>query len=109
MTFHPREPAEVERDRLRLAAELAAESGETWADEYRPGSPGCHELLDRAALLADMLEQHLLGHPACVANPEWYRLAELAAAALHALYQQVGAEHLGGEAPSGPDVRGVPA
>jgi hypothetical protein len=109
MTFQPRSPGDVERDRLRQAAELAAESGEGWADEYRPGSAGCHELLDRAALLSDILERHLLDHPACVANPEWYRLAEQASAALQALYQQVGAEHLGGEAPPGPEVRGVPA
>src|SRR5262245_15142516 len=88
---------EVEQDRLRQAGELAAESGEGWADGYRPGSPGCHELLDRASLLSDMLERHLLGHPACLANPQWYALAEQAAAALRELYQHVGAEHLGAE------------
>jgi hypothetical protein len=109
MTFHPRSPAEIEGDRLRQAAALVAESGAAWADQYRPGSAGCHELLDRAALLADMLERYLLDHPACVANPEWYRLAEQAAASLQALYQLVGAEHLGGEPTSGTDVRGVPA
>ena len=85
---------EVEQDRLRQASELAADSGEGWADAYRPGSPGCHELLDRTSLLSDMLERHLLSHPACVANPAWYLLAEQAAAALRELYQQVGAEHL---------------
>src|SRR5437879_5387881 len=44
---------EVEQDRLRQASELAADSGERWADAYRPGSPGCHELLDRASLLSE--------------------------------------------------------
>ena len=63
----------------------------------------CHELLDRTALLSDLLERHLLGHPACVANPGWYRLAEQAAAALRELYQQVGAEHLAGDTPDRPE------
>jgi hypothetical protein len=87
-------PDEVEQDRLGHAGELAADSGEGWAEDYRPGTPGCHELLDRTSLLADLLERHLLGHPACVARPEWYQKASQAAAALHELYQQIGAEHL---------------
>ncbi|HUY31993.1 MAG TPA: hypothetical protein VMV69_04370 [Pirellulales bacterium] len=85
---------EVEQDRQRQARELSAESGAEWMEGYRPGSAGCHELLDRAALVADMLQQYILAHPACVARPEWYRLAEQATAALLDLYQQVGAEHL---------------
>lgn len=87
---------DVEADRLRLAAAFRAESGSGWADEYRPGTMGCHELLDRAAIQADAVERHVLGHPACVANPDWYALAEQAAAALRTLYQRVGEEHLGG-------------
>ena len=89
-------PNKVERDRLCQASDLAADLGEGWADEYRPGSAGCHELLDRTALLSDMLERYLLEHPACVANPGWFLLAERAAAALRELYQQIGGEHLGG-------------
>jgi hypothetical protein len=99
MTVPNLRPTEVEQDCLRQASELAADYGPGWAEGYRPGSPGCHELLDRAAFIADLLERHLLGHPACVANPEWYRLAEQAAAALHELYQQVGEEHLGADGP----------
>jgi hypothetical protein len=87
----------VEQDRQRQARELAVESGEQWVEEYQPGSAGCHELLDRAALMGDMLERHILAHPACVARSEWYRLAEQAAAALRELYQRVGAEHLARE------------
>lgn len=41
-----------------------------------------------------MVEQHLFSHPACVANPERFKLAEEAAAPLRTLYQQVGAKHL---------------
>jgi hypothetical protein len=108
MGFASVNPQEGERDRLRQVSELAAESGEGWADAYRPGSPGCHELLDRTALLSDMLERHLLSHPACVANPEWYHLAERAVAALNELYQQVGAEHLEAAEPSA-KASGLPA
>jgi hypothetical protein len=92
-------PDELEQDRLRQAGELAAESGKDWAGGYRPGTPGCHELLDRTALLADLLERHLLAHPACVARPEWYRKAAEAAASLQELYQQIGAEHLAADEP----------
>jgi hypothetical protein len=101
MAFANSNPDEVERERLRQVSELAAESGAGWADAYRPGTPGCHELLDRTSMLSDVLERHLLEHPACVANPGWYRLAEQAVAALNELYQQVGAEHLGAEEPPG--------
>jgi hypothetical protein len=94
MTFRKLSPSEVEEDRSRQAGRLAAELGEKWAEENRPGSAGCHELLDRTALLSDMLERYLLGHPACVANSGWYMLAEQAAA-LRELYQQIGGEHLG--------------
>jgi hypothetical protein len=94
MTVRQTSSSEIERERLRQASELAAESGHSWADEYRPGSHGCHELLDRVALLSDILERHVLGHPACMASPQSYALAEKAAAALRELYQHVGAEHL---------------
>jgi hypothetical protein len=86
---------EIEQERYRLAQELSAESGMDWAEGYRPASAGCHELLDRTALVTDVLERHVLTHPACVARPDWYLLAEqAAAAALRALYQEVGAAHL---------------
>jgi hypothetical protein len=87
-------PNEIETERRQHIAEMAADAGEDWAKEYAPGSPGCHELLDRAALAADIVERHVVAHPACVANPEWYALAERAAAALRDLYQSVGKSHL---------------
>ena len=91
---------EIEQERQGLARQLTGESGEEWVEENRPGSVGCHELLDRTALVADMLARHILTHPACISRPEWYLLAEQAAAALRALYQNVGTEHL---AVDGPD------
>jgi hypothetical protein len=97
MTVPITSPDPIEQDRLRLVDELATESGVKWVDGYRPGSPGCHELLDRTSLVADMLERHLLAHPACVANPAWYAMAEQAATTLRELYQQIGARHLAAE------------
>lgn len=94
MTVNSLNTNDVEEDRQRQARELSAEAGEGWTEGYRPGSAGCHELLDRAALVADLLERYVLFHPGCVARPEWYLLAEQAAAALRTLYQRVGEEHL---------------
>jgi hypothetical protein len=85
---------DAEAERLRLANELASDTGPGWAEGFRPGTPGCHELMDRAAVLSDMLERHLLTHPACVAEPEWFALAEQAASALRELYQRIGEAHL---------------
>ena len=85
---------EAEQERQQAAQELAADSGEDWAAEFRPGSMGCHELLDRTALMVDFLGQSIVDHPACIAQPKWYRLARQATAALATLYQQIGAEHM---------------
>lgn len=83
-----------DQDRQQLIEELKTEQGPDWAKGYKPGSFGCHELLDRTSLIAGMVEEHVLNHPACARNRDWYALAEKAAAALHELYQRVGAEHL---------------
>src|SRR5262245_28793847 len=85
--------AELERERQRLLDELK-EEGSDWAERYKPGSLGCHELLDRTALFAEMAEQCVVSHPASVLNPEWYSLAAQAVAILSDLYQRVGQEHL---------------
>jgi hypothetical protein len=90
---------EVEQDRLRRVTELAGDRGADWAIEYQPRSAGCHELLDRTALVVDVLERYAQSHPACVARSDWYLLAEQAAAALQQLYQAVGADHLAAESP----------
>ena len=74
--------------------ELVTDSSPAWADGFRPGTSGCHELMDRASMLVDMLERHMLTHPACVADPAWYALADRATTALRELYQQVADEHL---------------
>jgi hypothetical protein len=66
-------------------------------ENYKPGTFGCHELLDRTLMAADLVERFVLSHPACAQNPAWYALAEQAASCLHELYQQIGAAHLNGE------------
>jgi hypothetical protein len=85
----------MDDERQRIVQELTTEQGADWAEQYRPGSFGCHELLDRTALIAETVEQYLLSHPACVQNEEWFALAERALSALHELYQRVGERHLG--------------
>ncbi len=92
-------PEKIEKVRREKVAEFAEEEKD-WAEQYKPGSFGCHELLDRTAMFAAMVEQEIQTHPACVANPEWYLLAEQAGAALRELYQQIGAEHLTADEPS---------
>jgi hypothetical protein len=99
---------DVEQERQQRAEALCADYGPQWAEQHKPGSFGCHELLDRAALFGDLVEAQLLDHPACVQNREWFVLAERAVVALRELYQQVGAAHLddtsNGTAASSPSV-----
>ncbi len=84
---------ELEQHRQELVSDLAAEHGLDWAAPFAPGTFGCHELLDRALLAAEAVEQNVLNHPACIQNPQWFALAEQAVAALNDLYQQIGAAH----------------
>ena len=94
MGKHANKVSDAEHERQQLLGELAADHGPHWAEQYEAGSFGCHELLDRTALVADMVERYVRTHPACVQNREWFALAEQAAAALQELYQRVGATHL---------------
>jgi len=47
------EIAEQETERDRVTAEL----GDGWEADYAPGSAGCHELLDRVSMLAEMVDR----------------------------------------------------
>jgi hypothetical protein len=85
---------QVEEDRQRILQEAAEDNGPNWSEQFKPGSFGCHELLDRTSLVSDLLQQYVVSHPACALNPEWYALADRAASALCELYQRVGADHL---------------
>jgi hypothetical protein len=90
----PTKGLDTEQERQQLSAEPTADHGPHWTEQYQPGSFGCHELLDRTALVADTVERYVLTHPACVQNQEWFALAEQAAVALRELYQRIGAVHL---------------
>ena len=94
MTIPAADLSETEQQRQQRLSELAAEQGPQWAEQFKPGSMGCHELLDRTVTIGDMVEQCVLAHPACALQPEWYALAEQAVAALRELYQQIGTQHL---------------
>ena len=86
-----------ETDQHRFDA-LEKEYGPDWKAQYRPGSYGCHELLDRTAMTADQIDQYILSHPACIQNPAWTALAEEAISVLNTLYQQIGEVHVEDEA-----------
>ncbi len=97
MSVPTAELATTDRERENKATELDAEHGAGWVRENAPGSFGCHELLDRTAMFADAVERHILDHPACIANSDWYSLADTAATSLRELYQLVGAAHMGAD------------
>lgn len=54
-----------------------------------------HEALHVAWMLADIIDEHLLDHPAIRENPEWMLHADTAASELMELYQKIGEKHLG--------------
>jgi hypothetical protein len=91
--------SDLETRRRELAADIAASAGKGWREPFAPGSSGCHELLDRTAMLVDLVERYLVEHAACVENPAWFKLATEAAERLHALYQSIGEVHLGKDEP----------
>jgi hypothetical protein len=93
MNMRASKPSDTEQERQRAVQQMIAEEGPNWFDAFKPGSFGCHELLDRTSLAADIVERYVLSHPACAQNPNWYALAEQAVACLRELYQRVGAEH----------------
>jgi len=85
---------EVEQQRLDRIAEHETYSGPDWDSGFEPGTFGGHELLDRTHLVLNLIDEHILDHPACVRDPAWYALANRAFEALFELYQKVGAAHL---------------
>lgn len=86
--------SDVEQDRQQLIDEFVAEDGPKWAESFKPGTFGCHELLDRTSLIVNLLDQFVVSHPACIQSPDWYALAAKASVALNELYQRIGACHL---------------
>lgn len=92
--------AEIEKDRQDRLRQPLADRERSDAEllaNYGPGSFGCHEALHTASIIMEMVDERLCGHPAILANPDWYRLASEAHTALYNLYQAIGERHLGGE------------
>ncbi len=88
---------ETEAARLERLLEAAYDRGvsvEQLAANFEPGSVGCHEALHMASVFMDSVDRHLAEHPAVLAVPEWFRLAEEASTALFNLYQAIGDRHL---------------
>lgn len=92
--MQPVAESSVDQDRQDQLSEITAEHGPGWEAQYRPGSFGCHELLDRINLAGDFVEKNVLNHPSCALNGEWHQLAAQAVETLRELYQRVGAVHL---------------
>jgi hypothetical protein len=92
--------SDTEQERQQQLEEMLAEHEPHWLDQFKPGSFGCHELLDRTMLAANLVEEYVRSHPACVQNQEWFALAEQAMAALWELYQRIGSEHLDERSPA---------
>ncbi len=87
------ETSDAELARKHILSEMDEEYGPDWSRLNAPGSFGCHELLDRANLIGDLVEESILNHPACIGNPEWFAMAYQAVDLLRELYQRVGRDH----------------
>ena len=85
---------EVEQQRQELLREFSTDRDPNDTGDYSLGSLGCHELLDRTALIMRLLEEQVVEHPACFQRPDWFILAHEATAILNRLYQEIGREHL---------------
>ncbi len=75
-----------EAERLRRVKQQVEEAGAGWSEPYKPGTFGCHEVLDRTSTLADQVERLVVDHPSILLDPEWFALADTALTALNDLY-----------------------
>ena len=83
MNPHSAKAPDLERERQRHIEELIAEHGPQWSEPYKPGSFGCHELLDRPSMAGDIvrtirsLPSSLCSEPrlVCLGRPSRRRLA----------------------------------
>ncbi len=94
MSLHTESSRDLENQRQQGVQEYESQTAPAALEDFRPGTFGCHELLDRTSLLADQVECAILSHPSCLQNREWYQLASEASAALRELYQRIGSKHL---------------
>jgi dihydroxyacetone kinase len=66
---------------------------------FDPGSFGCHEALHTTSLLIDLVDRELCEHEAIQRNAIWTAYAQKARDALQDLYDAIGREHIGKDAP----------
>ncbi|MCF3638739.1 hypothetical protein LXM94_01975 [Rhizobium sp. TRM95111] len=88
---------ELEDERLKRLAAMARERGmpvATLLSRNAPGTLGGHEATHTASIVLDLLDQHLVAHPAIVGDAQWFRLASRASEALFNLYQAMGAAQI---------------
>lgn len=82
------EGREIEAARKSLLMEV--EEPEDW----KPGEIGCHELLDRLNVMNNVFNDHIMDHPACICNPDWFATANHISDLMADLYQKIGGQHL---------------
>lgn len=92
MSQEDRQFWEAERQRGLAEAEEAHGS----LNGFVPGSPGAHELLDRASIVADLWERLVRTHPACLSDEELHAQAASIAEQLAEFYQLAGSRAAGG-------------
>jgi hypothetical protein len=97
MNGHVTKGLDTNQERQRLMNDMITGHGPQWAEHYKSGSFGCHELLDRTSLVADIVGRHVLSRPACVQDRDWFALAEQAVTALREMYERMGETHLCGK------------
>lgn len=75
---------EIERERLIHLEDVEK------PEEWRPGTGGCYEVLDRTSMFLDMIGIYILEHPAIVINKDWYTRAWKIHEAMCELYRDIG-------------------
>jgi hypothetical protein len=83
---------EFEAQRIEALKEIAGSR----SSEFAPGTLGCHEALHASWMMMDAFDRQVRSHAAIVLDPEFFQLASEAHERLFALYQAIGAKHLGG-------------
>ncbi len=57
MSLHTESSQELENQRHQSLREYESQTTPSALEDFRPGTSGCHELLDRTSLLADQVER----------------------------------------------------
>ncbi len=81
-----------EEERREAIAGLSGSGMKCASDPF-----GQHELLDRAHLVGEMVNDLLVEHPACIVDADLFEKAVHARDVLSDLYQAIGERHLGND------------